>query len=209
MHDTRLQVLEAIKTQRQATVASLATALKLTPISIRHHLTSLQAEGLVQTEVDRQGIGRPRYLYSLTEAAQSQFPNKYHLLAERLLDQLKAALPPDAVQQIIDALAQNVAARYGSPPQNSTLEERLQYLVHVLSEEGFMVELQRGADEGETVLAELNCPYSYVGQRHPEVCTIDHMLIRALLGTEVERTSCVLQGDRTCLFSVQAHMAQP
>ncbi|MEP7285671.1 MAG: ArsR family transcriptional regulator [Chloroflexota bacterium] len=205
MHDTRSQVLEAIKSQQQATVTSLANTLGLSPISVRHHLTSLQAEGLVQVEIDRQGVGRPRHLYSLTEAALRLFPNKYHVLAERLLDQLKATLSPDAVGTIIDGLAAGVAARYGAMPQQSTLKERLQHLVEILGEEGFMAQVQQVG--GNSVLAELNCPYLYVGQRHPEICQIDRALIRSVLGANVQQTSCVLHGDRSCTFSLEDNSA--
>ena len=201
MHDTRLQVLETIKSQRQATVASLAEALELSPISIRHHLTSLQAEGLIQIEIARQGVGRPHHIYSLTEAAQRYFPNKYHVLAERLLSELKATLPPDQVARIIDGLAANAAARYGSMPLHGSLEKRLRHLVEILGEEGFKAAFQRV--DNKTVLTELNCPYIYVGQRHPEVCRIDHALIESVLGVDVEHTSCVLHGDRACTFSVE------
>jgi len=201
MNDTRWTVLEAIKAQGQATVASLAETLGVTAISIRHHLNSLQGEGLVKVEIERQGVGRPRHLYSLTEAAQRYFPNKYHILVERLLDELKATLPPDQIGAIIDKMAANVAAQYAGSPATGTMEERLQHLVTVLGAEGFMAAVQRV--DNQTVLTELNCPYMYVGQRHPEVCRIDHTLIQSVLGVDVEQKSCVLNGDRSCTFSVQ------
>ncbi|MCC7452414.1 MAG: ArsR family transcriptional regulator [Anaerolineae bacterium] len=201
MNDTRWTVLEAIKAQGQATVASLAEALGVTAISIRHHLNSLKGEGLVKVEIERQGVGRPRHLYSLTEAAQRYFPNKYHILVERLLDELKATLPPDQIGAIIDKLAVNVAAQYAGSPVKGTMEERLQHLISVLGAEGFMAAVKHV--DNHTVLTELNCPYMYVGQRHPEVCRIDHTLIRSVLGVDVEQKSCVLNGDRSCTFSVQ------
>jgi len=201
MNDTRWTVLEAIKAQGQATVASLAETLGVTAISIRHHLNSLQGEGLVKVEIERQGVGRPRHLYSLTEAAQRYFPNKYHILVERLLDELKATLPADQIGAIIDKMAANVAAQYAGSPATGTMEERLQQLVSVLGAEGFMAAVQRV--DNHTVLTELNCPYMYVGQRHPEVCRIDHTLIQSVLGVDVEQKSCVLNGDRSCTFSVQ------
>src|SRR5258708_40165364 len=154
MHDTRLQVLEAIKLQQPTTVISLADTLGISPISIRHHLTSLQAEGLIAIEINRQGVGRPKHLYSLTEAAQRYFPNKYHVLVERLLDELKATLPPREVEHIIDRLAENAASRYGSVPYG-TLEERLQHLIDVLGEEGVVAEVQRGGNN--LVLIPTNC----------------------------------------------------
>jgi len=200
MHDTRLQVLEAIKLQQPTTVISLADTLGISPISIRHHLTSLQAEGLIRIEIERQGVGRPKHLYSLTEAAQRYFPNKYHVLVERLLDELKASMPADEVEHIIDRLAAHTASRYGSVARG-TLEERLKHLIEVLGEEGFVAEVQRVGNN--IVLTALNCPYIYVGQRHPEVCRIDHTIIRSVLGVDVQQTSCVLHGDRCCTFSVK------
>lgn len=204
MQDTRLAVLEAIKIQRQATVASLAEALNLTPISIRHHLNTLQGEGLVRVEVERQSVGRPRHVYRLTQEAQRYFPNNYHMLVGRLLDEMKATLSPEQIEQIIDNMAAHVAAQYGGKQLGGTLEQRLQRLVDILGAEGFMAAVQR--IDGNTVLTELNCPYVYIGQKHPEVCRIDHTIIRSILGRDVQQTSCVLHGDRSCTFSVTADL---
>jgi DeoR family transcriptional regulator, suf operon transcriptional repressor len=201
MHDTRLAVLGVIKSQRQATVQSLADTLGVTPISIRHHLNSLLGEGLIKIEVERKSVGRPRHLYSLTEAAQRYFPNKYHVLVGRLLDEMKATLLPEQLETIINNMAANVAAQYGKPQQGQTLEQRLEHLVEILGAEGFMAAVQR-ADNG-TVLAELNCPYIYIGHRHPEVCRIDHSIIQSVLGVDVQQTACVLNGDHSCTFKVK------
>jgi len=210
MHDTRWSVLEAIKSQGQATVNSLAEQLGVTAISIRHHLNSLQGEGLIKIEMERQGVGRPKHIYTLTEAAQRYFPNKYHILVDRLLDELKAKLPAEQVELIISSMAANVAARYGADqPTRGTLEERLHHLVDILGEEGFMAAVER-VDE-KIVLTQINCPYVYIGQRHPEVCRIDHTLMESVLGVDVHQTSCVLHGDRSCTFSVseESKRAEP
>ena len=201
MHDTRLAVLHAIKAQGQATVASLAEALGVTPISIRHHLNSLQGEGLLTIEIERGSAGRPKHLYSLTEAAQRYFPNKYHVLVERLLNEMKATLTHEQLEAMIDNIAVGVAAQYRTSYKNETLDQRLARLVDVLGAEGFMAAVQRV--DGKTVLAELNCPYVYIGQRHPEVCRIDHQIIRSVLGVDVQQTSCVLHGDRSCTFNIE------
>src|ERR1700694_5507206 len=170
MHDTRQAVLEQIRIQGHATIAALAQALDVTPITIRHHLATLQAEGLIHVEAERHHVGRPKHIYSLTEAAQRYFPNQYHMLVERLLDDLKATLPEGQVGLMIDRIAANVAARYNTGHVNGTVEERLEHLISVLGEEGFMAAVQRV--DGAMILTELNCPYLYIGQRHPEVCRI-------------------------------------
>ena len=205
MHDTRWMVLELIRTQGHATIASLSEALEVSPITVRHHLSTLQSEGLVAVTVERKHVGRPKHIYTLTEAAQRYFPNQYHVLAERLLDTLKSTLPPEQVGVIIDGVAAGVAARHGMMQPSGTLDERLHRLVEVLGEEGFMAEVQRV--DGSIVLTELNCPYLYVGQRHPEVCRIDQTLIRQMLGTQVEQMSCVLNGDSACVFQIPDNAA--
>jgi len=204
MHDTRWTVLELIRTQPQATVASLAEALDVSPITVRHHLANLQSEGLIAIAVERKHVGRPKHIYTLTVAAQRYFPNQYHVLADRLLDTLKDMLPPDQVSKIIDTVADGVSMRYGALPStnaDATLQDRLNWLVAVLGQEGFMAEIRR--IDGNIVLTETNCPYLYVGQRHPEVCRIDQLLIKQVLGADVEQTSCVLKGDNACVFCVK------
>jgi predicted ArsR family transcriptional regulator len=202
MHDTRQAVIELIRTQRQATVTSLAEALDVSPITIRHHLAMLQGEGLIKVEAERHHVGRPKHIYTLTEAAQRYFPNQYHVLTERLLDELKARLPADQVALIIDGMAASVAARYNTGRLDGTLEERLHNLAEVLGEEGFMAEIKRV--DGTLVLTEMNCPYMYIGQRHPEVCRIDRALIQEMLdNVEVEQTACVLHGATSCVFNLK------
>ncbi|MFN7210425.1 MAG: helix-turn-helix domain-containing protein [Aggregatilineales bacterium] len=93
MRDTRLAVLQAIRAQGQATVASLAQALGISPIAVRHHLTSLQAEGLLNVSLARQTVGRPKHVYSLTEAAQRHLAPAQRTFAERLLDESRLGCP--------------------------------------------------------------------------------------------------------------------
>lgn len=201
MHDTRWAVLETIRSQSNATVVSLAEVLNITAISVRHHLNALQAEGLIKVELERKHVGRPKHIYSLTEAAQRYFPNNYHVLVERLLNELKVMLPPEQVEQMIDRMAATVAAQHGASQVEGTLEDRLQQLVTILGEEGFMAEVRQVG--GKRVLTALNCPYVYIAQHHPEVCRIDHTIIRSVLGTDVQQTSCILHGDQSCVFNVE------
>ena len=203
MHDTRWTVLELIRTLPQATVAALAEALDVSPITVRHHLQHLQSEGLVDLTVERKHVGRPKHIYHLTPTAERFFPNQYHVLADRLLESMKAMLPPEQVTGLLDHVASGVSQRYGTIPLSSDapLESRLRWLGDALQQEGFAAEITRV--DGQIVLTETNCPYLYVGQRHPEVCHIDQSLIKQVLGADVEQTSCVLNGDAACVFCVK------
>jgi predicted ArsR family transcriptional regulator len=207
MYDTRRSVLDAIRVQGQATVNSLADALGISPIAIRHHLTSLQAEGLVRVDLQRQSVGRPKHVYTLTEAANpsaNKISHKYPVLVERLLDELKATLSHDQLESLIERIAQTVVARYETRFEfRGTLEERIRQLIIVLGEEGLRAAVRR--IDGDTLLTEVNCPYVHIAPRHPEVCRIDTKVIEKVMNADVQQTSCVLNGDRTCTFSVHSN----
>ena len=72
MSSTHDEILRAIKTQGRTTVAELAARTQITSVSVRHHLSTLAAEGLVKSTEVRQGVGRPRLVYSLSEAGQER-----------------------------------------------------------------------------------------------------------------------------------------
>jgi predicted ArsR family transcriptional regulator len=200
MSATRDQILRTLKTHGQATIVGLAEALSLSTVSVRHHLATLQAEGLVTSVEVRQGVGRPRLTYSLTPTAQERFPTKYVALSERLLDELKMALNPQQVEALFARMAEGMVADFSARLEGKPLEQKLELLVELLGTEGFLAKWRR---TGETFwLTEYSCPYLHVGQRHPEVCSIDRAMISRALGADVEKTTCVLNGAENCEFII-------
>jgi len=200
MSSTHDEILRAIKGQGRVTIAELAAHLNITPVSVRHHLSSLQAEGLVKSSEVRQGVGRPRLVYTLSEAAQERFPARYLRLSERLLDELKSTLSPRALEEMFAHMAEGMVAEYAARLEGKSLEEKLAMLIELLGTEGFMAKWNR---TGETIsLTEYSCPYLRIGQRHPEVCAIDQTVIQQLLNANVEKTTCVLDGADRCVFVI-------
>jgi predicted ArsR family transcriptional regulator len=200
MRNTRDQVLDLIKARGQASIAELAQDLGISTVSVRHHLAGLQGDGLVSAAEVRQGVGRPRLIYRLTEAAQERYPAKYMRLSERLLDELKVIMSPQALEDMFARMAEGVVAEYAAQLAGKTLEQKMALLVELLGAEGFMARWNR---TGETIrLTEYNCPYLRIGQRHPEVCAIDQALISQVLNANVEKTTCVLSGDEHCAFVI-------
>lgn len=200
MSSTHDEILRAIKAQGRVTVAELAARTDISAVSVRHHLTSLQAEGLVKSAEVRRGVGRPRLVYSLTEAGQERFPARYLRLSERLLDQLKTTLPPAALEEMFTRMAEGMVAENTARFAGKSLEEKMALLMELLGTEGFLAKWNR---TGETIsLTEYSCPYLRIGQRHPEVCAIDQTVIQQLLNASVEKTTCVLDGADRCVFVI-------
>src|SRR5574341_260878 len=200
MHSTRQVILETLSTLGRATVSDLEQRVGVKAITVRHHLTALQAEGLVDAEPIRRPVGRPQMAYFLTDRAYNLLPHRYQTLVERLLDQIKATHSPDMVQALIGSLADSLAQELDHQIAHLPPGERRQRLIEVLNDEGFVARWQRGGDGIK--LVEYHCPYYLVGQRHPEVCQIGEALIRTAVGGPVEKEACLLAGDTVCAFAI-------
>jgi DeoR family suf operon transcriptional repressor len=202
MKSTHDRILQTLLRQPRTTINELAVTVGINPISVRHHLTNLQVEGLVGAEEERHGVGRPRLVYFLTEAGMEHFPTRYLRLTSRLLDQLKETMPEPVVSKLFLQMAEDMAGDYAEQMKDLSMEERLDMMKTLLAEEGFSVEWER--DGARYQIHEITCPYLQIGQNHPEVCTVDQTLISRMLAVPAEKVQCVLSGDAHCTYVVQA-----
>lgn len=184
----------------------LAVAAEVSPVSVRHHLTNLQAEALVSVEEVRHGVGRPHHLFSLTEQALELFPTRYYRLTNRLLEELKDRLPDDRLRALFASVAENMADEYADQLQSLPLPERLERLVALLRDEGFDAEIEES--DQQLLIHELSCPFLHVGLEHPEVCLLDQTLIARALSLPVERVTWLLEGDLHCTYAVDLQPSQ-
>lgn len=197
---TRERVLKTLLTQEQCTINELALAVDINPISVRHHITKLQSEGLVNSTEERHGVGRPRRVYFLTDEGRERFPQRYLRLTLRLLEQLKETMPQQMVDELFTQMAQDLAKEYKDELDGLAIEERLDLVMELLTNEGFTIDWEQRGDTYQ--ILETSCPYFHVGQDHPEVCKIDQTLISTILNVPTQKIKCKLNGDAHCIFIV-------
>jgi DeoR family transcriptional regulator, suf operon transcriptional repressor len=203
---TREKVLQTLLTRPRITINDLAENVGINPISVRHHISSLQAEGLVDSEEERHGVGRPRRVYYLTEAGVEKFPTRYIRLTVRLLEQLKETLPPAMVTRLFSQIAKDLFTDHVpvADLDTLTLEERLVVMKDILRSEGFSIEWERTGDQ--YLIHETSCPYYHIGQDHPEVCSVDQIIISSVLSVPASKTKCILDGDNHCTYTIPANL---
>jgi predicted ArsR family transcriptional regulator len=207
MTDTRQEILEYLREKGAADVNELAETLGLSPVTIHYHINVLQRDGLLESKDVRQGVGRPRKVFTLRDTAFEKFPQGYHRLSDRLLDILKSRMTEADIQALFERIGADIASEHATNLNGKPLEEKIDTLIDLLGEEGFMSRLEKiGADQ--FVLTQVNCPYQYVATRHPEVCELDLQLMNTALGTEVTRGTCVANGDAVCTFHIQSQPIQ-
>ncbi len=201
MKSTRDRILQTLLRQPRRTINELAEAVGINPISVRHHLTNMQVEGLVAAEEERHGVGRPRLVYALTEDGMEKFPTRYLRLTTRLLSQMKETMPAPMVSQLFSQIAEDLASEYKDQMQGLSMEERLDFVKSMLAEEGFTVEWEKSGEQYK--IHEISCPYYQIGVSHPEVCTVDQALISKMLAVPAEKVQCLLNGGAFCTYVVQ------
>jgi DeoR family transcriptional regulator, suf operon transcriptional repressor len=202
MKSTRERILQTLLRQPRMTINELAVAVGINSISVRHHLTNSQIEGLVRAEEERHGVGRPRLVYFLTDEGMERFPTRYLRLTTRLLAQMKESMPAPVVAKLFAEMADGLAEEYADQMKGLDMEERLNLAKTLMSEEGFTIEWEKTG--GQYQIHEITCPYLQIGQNHPEVCTVDQTLISRMLAVPAEKVQCVLAGDTHCTYVVQA-----
>lgn len=184
----------------QSTINDLARVVSINSISVRHHLTSLLAEGLVQGEEERHGVGRPRMVYSLSQKGIERFPNRYFELTSRLLDQMKETLPPAVIDKFFTDIAENMIKDFEKSTEGFSTEQKLDYIKELLQKQGFSVSWKK--EDSRYLIYENGCPYFHISQSHPEVCSVGHTLISRVMDIPVSKVACVLNGDSSCAYSI-------
>jgi DeoR family suf operon transcriptional repressor len=202
MSSTRDLVLRTLLTKPRCTINDLADKVGISPISVRHHIASLEAEGLIGSEDERHGVGRPRQVFFLTDIGIEQFPTRYVRLTVRLLEHLKETMPKAMISKLFAQMAEGLARDLsdGTEMKNLSMQERLNLVKDLLRREGFNIEWEQLGDGYE--IHEASCPYYYIGQNHPEVCAVDQILISKVLSVPTEKIKCILNGDSNCTYIV-------
>ena len=207
MHVVRKHILEILKERSGGTVAEIACALHMAPVSVRHHLDILQGDNLICVErLERNGnVGRPQQVYALTPEANEHFPDNFAALAAGLVHQLKNVLPPEQVECAFRAVAHEIADGLAFEEMESfSLEMRLERVAQFLTERGYLARWETDEDEpgGGYLLHKSNCPYAGVSIEHSELCIMDQELINELVGQSCQRILSMAQDGPCCTYRI-------
>ncbi|HQZ71280.1 MAG: helix-turn-helix transcriptional regulator [Anaerolineae bacterium] len=207
MQDTRNQLLCHLKAHGSTTVAELAVTVRLEPVTVRHHLGLLRDQGLVESDTQRHGRGRPRNIYRLSPSGRATLrEDGCERLAGRLLDWVLAHDGREA-ELFFAASAREAIAAHGGADGALDMEGRLESTVALLVQEGF--EACWDHDAQGYLIRHTSCPYSTLCLTHPAVCCLDQTLIEALHPGAVSRESWRPAGDDVCTYRISPSPERP
>ncbi|MBN2556169.1 MAG: ArsR family transcriptional regulator [Anaerolineales bacterium] len=200
MQDTREQILRLLQQEGAGTISTIAVAMNLATATIRHHLTILERDGLVEVEQVRQRVGRPHLEYSLTPVGRESFPKKYDEFSTQLLSEIRFRYGNQAVAELIRGIARRKLESIEVDLEKLDTAQRLEVLQSFLSHEGHVSSFKL---KGNTARLEQHaCPYQSIVMEHPEVCLLNDVLIRNIMDLPYEKQGCLVSGDDACIFEI-------
>nr|WP_222845740.1 metalloregulator ArsR/SmtB family transcription factor [Flavilitoribacter nigricans] len=197
------RMLTFIKMRHEVTAAMLAGAFDMTKEGARQHLLKLENGGLVASFTKSEGVGRPTTYYALTEKGLARFPDAHAQVTVELLRSVKSLLGENALDLLISDREQQTYKRYESSLQEAaSLEERLDRLARLRSEEGYMAEWKK--EDGEYFLIENHCPICAAATECQGFCRAELKNFRQLIGEEytVERVQHIITDGQRCVYRI-------
>jgi predicted ArsR family transcriptional regulator len=197
-----LRVMKLLAGSPPKSVTELVRATGVTRTAITEQLNGLEGAGLVERAIERlEGRGRPRHIFSATNAALSLlFANNQHLLVPAMWQAIGEAGGPELMRKIAKRVSRSLAEHYSAQITATDPKERLRQFVALLREEGGLVEM--GHKRKQTVVHKRTCPFiSMVDEQHT-VCTIDLDMMNAVVGRTVRRTACRHEGAPCCILEI-------
>jgi predicted ArsR family transcriptional regulator len=200
MKKTRDRILFALLQTPRSSVAEIAEQVGINAISVRHHLTNLQAEGLILLEEERHGVGRPRLVYSLSCKGLEKFPSKYLKLTSKLLSIFEDKFSENEMKGIMDDLGSSLIEDYPNIHQLQ-LPTRLDEAQNILAQGSYSF-LWEEKPNGDFLIYEISCPYRLLVEDHPIVCFLGKKLIENLIGENIEKIEPPSTINACCTYRI-------
>jgi predicted ArsR family transcriptional regulator len=191
MTTARQKVLTYFNKSSSASSREIGRALQMSSATVRHHLRVLVSEGRLElTSVrGRDRRGRPEKIYSLPRTA---LGDNLSALSDALLTHAGSSVR-------MEALGKHLAgdADSASPP----LAKRLNLTVEKLNQMNYHAHWEAGSEGPRLIFS--HCPYAAVVGKHPELCAMDHALLKECLGRPVAQIfKTGEEGSSVCVFAV-------
>ena len=202
---SKKQLLDLIKRKGIVSIDTAVEHSGLAKTTLREHFLQLERDGYVEKTYKRKGPGRPSLQYELSAKGHQLYPSSEAKLTREFIRFLKEEGEEEMIKTFFEKFweeryrkAQKRMDQYG-PDQQS---ERLQALLKMLKEEGFMPQLEQDTENSCLKIKECNCPFSEIVQETRLPCKLEAEFFKKIYGEETERISFIAEGDYSCTYRV-------
>lgn len=202
LSESRLDIVNLTKARGELSIDEAVDQLGLAKTTIRQHFNRLEQLGLVERKSRRQGRGRPKLVYNLTETGERLFPSGDKDIARELVRFLVDRGDEDAVEEFFANYWERRKSEFKLRVDAAgarTTDERLEVLRELLAEQGFMPEIDQSGNE--TCIKECNCPFSETVKSTRLPCRLEAEFMQWVVGDSAERVEFIPDGATACTYS--------
>jgi len=215
---SRLDILKLLY-KKPMSVEEIAEKLSLQPITIRHHLQSLEEAGFIEAFEERAGsVGRPKIFYKIVkEPPLVSFPKRrYMTLTSFMINTLHSVLGTERAKKVLHKvgfdMGENTVKRLES--ENAIKDWSLKtfeqlFIKDYLEDAGTEPEIVEATDK-KIVYRLYNCLFFELAMKMPEVmCDVlhesFHQGVTSAMGkrAKINRLTCMAKGDLYCEHSCE------
>lgn len=204
---TREKIILLLKRKGPLSIEELSRELNITSMGIRQHLLSLEKRGLIGYVTKRQGIGRPAFLYNLTNKAEELFPKAYDNFIINVFKDIERNEGHDKIENIFkwrkNRLLKDIRE---SLSDKNTFHEKIIGFKDLLSSKGYFVELSE--DNNNYILKQFNCPIYKLAKEFRDACRYELQMYKELFGKDVTREECLADGNFSCTYSIPKYLSK-
>lgn len=200
--NTKTRILNSLLVKQEASVQELSEELNVNGISIRHHLKNFEKDGWVVSRESREGqVGRPKFMYSLSNLGMEQFPSSYVEFSLIMVDQLKKMFDQEQMTKFFDEVGAVFAERNRLDRRQRNSPKRLAHVAENLNEQGYIIEIEE--TDGATTFINYHCPYHHIALSNADICRLDQTMFENLTESDVEIPQTIAQGHTCCKFIIK------
>jgi predicted ArsR family transcriptional regulator len=199
---TRGKIVTALRRRHSASAVDLASEFGLSTNAVRQQLLTLERDGYVVERSVRRGPTKPTLEYSLSESADTLFPQRYDLMLNAVLRQVKDSFGARGLEAVMGGMGKRATEKFRARISAADTKGRAAELASALRDEG--VEADVIELDGVLQLREHNCPYAKTVTEHPEVCSIIHTVLHEAVSPDSKQVESIATGGETCRFEIKA-----
>ena len=203
---TREITLATLLREGNCRASKLANSIGISVQAMRRHLRSLEEDGLVEAKPMAIGPGRPSNLWQLTNKGHNGFNNEKgsERFAIELFRSIEKSYSSEMINTLLGEQAKAKATLYRREIGFGKVNDRLEKLVELRNQEGYMAEIHQFQDGSSSwYLNAFHCSIRNIAEQYPVVCDQELELIRFVFpDCQVERVQWRLESGHSCGFQI-------
>jgi predicted ArsR family transcriptional regulator len=195
----KYKIMQLLKREGQSDLEGLSKKLSISQMAVYKHVKELEARGLLEHQVRRIGVGRPRLVFRPSARSRGVYPQGYSKMLAAALEYVQMKLGTEGVEEVFNRANARSFEEYSRVIGEGSLYERTKRLATARDADGYMAEARRTGN-GKVELVMHNCPISCLASKYNGLCDSEKHMLARLLAAKVEVECASPEGSDACRF---------